>query len=159
MDCYYKLPVEKLAMRLLLFIGLVISLQFMADGASLPDDRCLKKCGDVDILYPFGIGEGCAIEGFVLSCSKTEDGRGDVALYGTTPVLNISLRYGQVRMKSTYISSMCYNLSTKNMDYKNWLLNLTTSPFTISQKENIFIVIGANTAANMFGYSRYSTVS
>uniref|UniRef100_A0A0D3GDA9 Protein kinase domain-containing protein n=1 Tax=Oryza barthii TaxID=65489 RepID=A0A0D3GDA9_9ORYZ len=158
MDCYYKLPVEKLAMRLLLFIGLVISVQFMADGASLPDAGCLKKCGDVDILYPFGIGEGCAIEGFVLSCNKREDGRGDVAFYGITPVLNISLRYGQVRMKSTYISSMCYNLSTGNMDYKNWLLNLTTSPFTISQKENIFIVIGANTAANMIGSSRYSTM-
>ncbi|KAF8394483.1 hypothetical protein HHK36_020691 [Tetracentron sinense] len=37
-------------------------------GSSLPN--CSKTCGNVEISYPFGVGDGCFFRGFEVTCNK-----------------------------------------------------------------------------------------
>lgn len=152
--CYNKLPSETQPMLLLLLFSLAATLQFHAKAVALPGSSCPKKCGDVEIDYPFGIGNDCAREGFKLDCNKTEDGRNSTPFFSNMLVLNISLQKGQVRMKA-YISIMCYNRSSGKVEPKRTVLDLRNTPFTFATMENTFTVIGVNTLAYMLG----STVS
>ncbi|CAL5051304.1 unnamed protein product [Urochloa decumbens] len=133
-------------MHLLLFFSFAIVLQSVVRGASsLPHPGCPDKCGDVDIVYPFGIGPGCAMEeGFELHCNKSQDGQRNVTYFSDLPVADIFLLQGQVRMMS-HIASTCHNGSTSN------LLDFRGTPFTVSEKDNMFTVIGVDAFASMAG--------
>ncbi|XP_074591868.1 wall-associated receptor kinase 3-like [Curcuma longa] len=155
-----------LAMSLLLSQMLLL----LAVASAVPDDRCQRKCGDVDIPYPFGIGAigtNCSWdrESVDYICSRTETGIGancflgrDFNLtcytmesglikpfYGNLEFLNISLDMGQVRMLND-ISSACYNRDYNNVTYSRWGLNLGGS-YRFSDLNNKFTVIGCETLA------------
>ncbi|CAN6172703.1 unnamed protein product [Urochloa humidicola] len=148
---YYKKPTDIVPMLLLLLFRLIFMMQFQVKTVAFPGSSCPKRCGDVDIVYPFGIGPGCAMEGFVLSCNKTEDGRNNVTFLGEIPLLTIFLLDGQVRLKNN-ISSMCYNRSTGKLDVANldsFFLDILDTAFTFSEQLNKFTVVGINTLAYM----------
>jgi hypothetical protein len=94
-------------MLLLLLFSLTVTLQFQ-NKTLVPGPSCLKRCGHVLIQYPFGVGDGCAMEGFELNCSKTKDGHSLLTVFGVIPARNILLLDGQVRIMK-HISSMFYN--------------------------------------------------
>ncbi|TKW19992.1 hypothetical protein SEVIR_4G056400v4 [Setaria viridis] len=123
-------------------------LRFQGKAVMLPDPSCLKKCGDVDIVFPFGIGADCAMEGFNLDCNKTVDGSSHITYYHNAPLMNISLLHGQVRMKN-YIQYRCSNHSNGNIIDGSWYLQLSDTPFTFSEHLNMFTVFGVNTLAYM----------
>lgn len=150
MDYYYNIPTEILVhMLLLLLFSLTLQLSI---AVTLPGPSCPKKCGDVDIVFPFGIGTNCAMEGFVLDCNETTEGQ---TWYYDIPVTNISLLHGQVRMKNR-ITYMCSYPSNQTTNIGGALyLNLADTPFTFSGDLNKFTVVGVNTLAYMIG----STVS
>jgi hypothetical protein len=142
---YYKNPTDTVPILLLLLFSLTVTLQFIAKTMALPHSSCPKHCGDVEIVYPFGIGAACAMEGFGLSCNKNKDGRSILMIFDEIPVVNISLFYGQVRIMK-HISTM-YSLSSKKVDYDIWGQNLSNTPFTYSAESNKFTVVGINTLA------------
>ncbi|KAJ1258216.1 hypothetical protein BS78_10G058200 [Paspalum vaginatum] len=145
-------PIDIVHMLLLLLFGIIVTQQFQSKAAVLPGPSCPKKCGDVDIVFPFGIGADCAMEGFKLDCNKTKDGRSNVTYWYDMPVMNISLLHGEVRMKN-YISYMCSNHSTgSTIDVSTYYLELSDSPFTFSEHLNVFTVVGINTLAYMVGH-------
>jgi hypothetical protein len=137
-------------MLLVLLSSLTGALQFQAKAVTLPGPNCLESCGDVKIVYPFGIGTGCFMEGFDLECNRTRDGSTDVPFLGTMPLLNISLLHGEIRVKHL-ISSMCYNRSSRDISYINGGMDLGNTPYTFSEQRNRFTVVGVNTLAYMIG--------
>lgn len=113
---------------------------------------CPAKCGDVDIPFPFGIGEQCALhDGFKLNCT-TEEGV-KKPLWWNVEVTKISLANGKATMNTTAISWQCYVPATGNTNYSNGWLNLINTPFWISEVDNTVIVIGCNTLAYMMSSS------
>jgi len=154
MGHHRKLSDEMLSMHLLLFFSFAFLLQPVVRGASSsPRHDCPNKCGDVNIEYPFGIGPGCALEeGFELHCNRSQDGQRNTTYLSNMPVANILLLQGQVRVMS-YIASMCHNRSTTSF------LDLAGTPFTVSEKENMFTVVGVNTIGFMAGTRQSAIVS
>ncbi|TVU12360.1 hypothetical protein EJB05_46001, partial [Eragrostis curvula] len=116
---------------------------------------CPGKCGDVDIEYPFGIGPDCAMKGFELLCNKSEDGSRDLAFFSDYPVLNMSLSQGQVRMK-VHTASMCGNRSSSSNN--GAFTDFEGTPFTISERDNMFTVTGANALALLIGSTQSTTL-
>ncbi|VAI18884.1 unnamed protein product [Triticum turgidum subsp. durum] len=114
---------------------------------------CPAKCGDVDIPFPFGIGDQCAFHpGFGLDCTAVDGVKKPFA--GTVEVTKISLTNGTATM-NTAISRQCYVPATGTTNYSNGWLNLTNTPFWISEVDNTVIVIGCNTLAYMISSSGY----
>lgn len=115
-----------------------------------PPGNCQRKCGDVDIPYPFGVwngseSDGCAVPGFYLNCD-VDDNHVYRPFHGNVEVLSISLPTGQARVMNS-ISSACYNTSSRDMDYNDWQINFTGTPLTISDADNKFTVVGCQTLA------------
>ncbi|WVZ61765.1 hypothetical protein U9M48_011586, partial [Paspalum notatum var. saurae] len=106
---------------------------------------CKSKCGDVDIPYPFGIGDQCAIHhGFNLDCNRDVNGT-DRPFNGPFEVTNISVPDTKAWFKMN-ISWQCFD----NQMYRTWHTwggNFTYTPFRISTEDNKIFVIGCNSLA------------
>ncbi|KAK3144244.1 hypothetical protein QOZ80_4AG0310520 [Eleusine coracana subsp. coracana] len=127
-------------------LGLLLLLAAQhAPASALPSSECPRQCGDVEIPYPFGIGENCSLSGFNVSC-KVEDGVSKPFI-GDFELLNISLSESTVRVLN-FILSYCYNRSTGSMEIGGvGGLNASDSPYRFSDVHNKFTVIGCNTLA------------
>ncbi|XP_062197798.1 wall-associated receptor kinase 2-like [Phragmites australis] len=116
-----------------------------------PEPGCSRRCGDVDVPYPFGIGDDvcCSWQGdFSLTCNNSFD---PPKLYlGDFEVTSISLDTGEIGVFSA-VSYVCYNLfnRTKLEDISS--LSFSGSPYLISPTRNVFTAIGCSTEAFLHG--------
>ena len=122
-----------------------------AATAMQPHASCLRRCGDIEIPYPFGVGPGCHLETgdwtFVLTCNRTAGagagGRPRLFNY-QIEVLDMSVRLGQLRVYSV-INPWCYNATTGAMNgQSNWWYNMSITNFRINDAQNRFTVVGCN---------------
>ncbi|XP_047061551.1 wall-associated receptor kinase 5-like [Lolium rigidum] len=147
-----------MAMFLQLGLGLILLAAQYGPGAAVPSSECRRKCGNVDIPYPFGIDlkiPNCSLaEGFDLSCDEVQGGVSR-PFRGAFEVLNISLTNSTVRVLN-YIVGYCYNTSTKSMEqlgrYGGVNKGSPSSPYRVSNIRNRFTVIGCCALALMSDY-------
>ncbi|KAF0913780.1 hypothetical protein E2562_024869 [Oryza meyeriana var. granulata] len=132
---------------LLLICISAIGVVATADVPSAGRPDCLTRCGDVDIPFPFGIDDQCAIHhGFNIVC-KPVNGT-NRPFKGPLEVTKISVRDAKAWMK-VGISWQCYDSASGKM--KEWVnfQNFTYTPFRFSYEDNKIFVIGCNTMAYM----------
>ncbi|URD90819.1 OsWAK receptor-like protein kinase [Musa troglodytarum] len=86
--------------------------------------NCMKRCGTIDIEYPFGIGTGCYREGFNLTC--TDNTTKPLRLFlgdGKLMITRIDLDNGTVRVKTPRTIDTCITRCTSN-DNSHCILSL-----------------------------------
>ncbi|XP_028800370.1 wall-associated receptor kinase 3-like [Neltuma alba] len=120
---------------LILFLLLVAAMEAaISEAKSLKG--CLKKCGEVEIPYPFGVGDNCSLEKpFNLTCDTSTS----TLFYGKNPVSSISVQHGLMDVLFE-VSKICGNQSEE----KHPRLLDAGHYFTISTSENMFVSVGCN---------------
>ncbi|CAL5015204.1 unnamed protein product [Urochloa decumbens] len=120
-----------------------------ADVPASRDPGCARRCGGVDVPYPFGLDLPCAIhDGFLLNCTTV--GRTATLLFGngSVEVIKISVPDNKAWLK-TWTSRQCYNQSTNQVFQDNAWIDFSGSPFVLSADDNRVIVLGCRSMAYM----------
>ncbi|KAF5467860.1 hypothetical protein F2P56_012072 [Juglans regia] len=95
-------------------LGVLIELMILvASAASKPNLRCDRRCGRVEIPYPFGTSEGCYLDStFLITCNNTFQPP-KPSLVPDMFVENISVLDGELRV-SNPVASLCKVLERKS---------------------------------------------
>uniref|UniRef100_A0A0E0BMA5 Wall-associated receptor kinase galacturonan-binding domain-containing protein n=1 Tax=Oryza glumipatula TaxID=40148 RepID=A0A0E0BMA5_9ORYZ len=115
---------------------IVLLLLFHATAAPAGGQRagCPSKCGEVDILFPFGVGVDCALPGFNVSCNHSfAPPRPYIA--NDNEFIDVTLETGE----------------TPSSDAIWQGLDLTGTPFLVSPERNEFTATGCDTLGMMYG--------
>ncbi|KAG5552346.1 hypothetical protein RHGRI_010432 [Rhododendron griersonianum] len=117
---------------------------------------CQPNCGDITVPYPFGIGNdsACSISFWLqLTCNTSFDP--PKLFLGGLQVLSISQT--EVRVQNT-VAALCYN-QAGNQTYSSqfWMSLGDAWPYTFSDTENIFTVVGCNVYALISWSQQFST--
>ncbi|TVU17320.1 hypothetical protein EJB05_33344, partial [Eragrostis curvula] len=130
----WRTPCHQLVRRPVLLPGF----PYMRDGDVAGEAPPIsRKCGEVSIPYPFGVGAGCYREGFKLTCNGTYDPPKLFLDNGGAEVLNISPEHGTL-----HIDNGITRLTGSNLYSNTWGIPLDTNIFTVSASLNKFVVIG-----------------
>ncbi|XP_078162353.1 wall-associated receptor kinase 2-like [Carex rostrata] len=138
-------------MAIIFFFMLLLSF-CVAQPIFQPPAGCPTHCGDTEVTYPFGIGKNCSrSEEFNLMCNKTIDGSYKAisvpASSAEVSVLHsISVSQSQARIE-VFVSWLCYLNSSKQIRGAEYAVDLTNTPFWLSNTENRFMVVGSETSA------------
>ncbi|KAG6505989.1 hypothetical protein ZIOFF_031303 [Zingiber officinale] len=92
--------------------------------------NCPKACGDIEIEYPFGIGNGCfyAAE-FNLTCSHDSNPPRLFLRDSTIQVVGFDVNMALIQIESPYVI-----LDADRESINTTLINITNSPFSISSQ-------------------------
>ncbi|XP_040384836.1 wall-associated receptor kinase 1-like isoform X2 [Oryza brachyantha] len=113
---------------------------------------CPSKCGEVEIPYPFGIGEGCArpgLDNFTVDCDHSFSP--PRPYFSNIEIIDISLEAGEMRIYTLVVYD-CYNSSNTTDNSQGFdSLNVTGLPFLLAQTRNEFTAVGCGAAALLWG--------
>ncbi|KAK6778324.1 hypothetical protein RDI58_025042 [Solanum bulbocastanum] len=127
----------------------------ISKGDNITKPGCTKKCGNITVPYPFGIGSDCAFNmQFELSCNTSDDGSQKLILGINIMVYDISDT--ELRVENS-ISWRCYNSSGAVIDESlGWTRFIDSSPYSFSVLNRFTIVgcddYGSITVPNNFEY-------
>ncbi|XP_040997726.1 putative wall-associated receptor kinase-like 16 [Juglans microcarpa x Juglans regia] len=143
----YRLHLQVTWVGVLILSEMATSAVAAAHESALPS--CLDHCGEVQIPYPFGTSDDCSLnKDFLINCTQSSTGRDQPQIDGIV-VPKISME-GQLEL-SLKLSKKCYNESGMLSSFWRSRLLITTSTFTISNTENMFMAVGCDTYAYLHG--------
>ncbi|BAT15337.1 Os11g0694200 [Oryza sativa Japonica Group] len=126
-----------------------------AVAAAPPPAECPSKCGDVDIPFPFGVGDDCAWPGpddFNVTCNHSFTP--PRPYYSNMEMKDISLPKGEMRVYTSVLQN-CFDLSntssSSESDVGSPWLDLAGTPFLVSPERNEFTATGCDTLGMMYG--------
>ena len=130
--------------RWLLQISLVLWLSIGAAAATQGKPGCRKRCGNVDIPYPFGIGfAGCYVdEWFEITCNNAFHPPKPFLKRINLEVLNVSLDHGTIRVNNPVLIYQDCSGKPSN-DRKSW----NGGPFSFSETYTRFTAVGCSALA------------
>ncbi|WOL00501.1 wall-associated receptor kinase 2-like [Canna indica] len=104
--------------------------------------NCSKRCGNINIEYPFGIGNGCFRSGFNLTCRNDSNPPRLLLGDGRIEVKNIDPNQGVVYIKPPVVTMgiNVYSMSAPLIDMENWPFSfqLTSSRTSVSNDWYVF---------------------
>ncbi|KAG1363301.1 wall-associated receptor kinase 2-like [Cocos nucifera] len=130
--------------------ALLLQLASLAAASGAPDialPNCQPKCGNVSIPYPFGIGKGCFLEGFEITCNESFNppkpflGRGNIDVEG------IQLLQGLV-VVNKLIARDCYSKDGSHRNSTSTAITLS-EVYRFSSDRNKFVAIGCDTIGHL----------
>ncbi|XP_052109514.1 wall-associated receptor kinase 3-like [Arachis duranensis] len=120
-----------------------------ADAVTQPNSNCTKRCGSLEIPFPFGTDESCSLDSsFLISCNHTST---PYLTHNNSTVLSISPD-GEMRV-SAAVARGCYEVNGTRINETSYdkIFNLTH--FSFSSSKNKLTVVGCNTIGEVVGYN------
>lgn len=126
----------------------------MLSALNITKPGCQRKCGNLTIPYPFGVGRGCSRSmWYDISCNASTNGDPPRAI--TTwvkdenengmEILDISETHIRLRNQVAY---SCFNstaeTSTFGSGFKSFDLFNSSVPFTLSSESNMLFIVGCH---------------
>ncbi|CAO2184152.1 unnamed protein product [Urochloa humidicola] len=126
---------------------------FGAGAATVPGSRsnCTRRCGDIDIPYPFGVEPGCYHAAwFNLTCDRSHHPPQLFLGDGTVQVLEISVPEGTVRINSSQlIYTVDAGVSTASGPWGRGLPR--GGPFFLSESRSSLALVGCGAQVELRG--------
>ncbi|KAJ6405397.1 hypothetical protein OIU84_013368 [Salix udensis] len=108
---------------------------------------CQDRCGNVTIPFPFGLTDDCCYDAeFLITCNHTFSPPKPFLSDSNIDFTEITLE-GKLHLEQ-YIAKDCYDASGPTDSNTP---SLTLSNFSISDADNIFVSIGCDTVASLYG--------
>ncbi|XWS57135.1 hypothetical protein CRYUN_Cryun09bG0146400 [Craigia yunnanensis] len=128
----------------LLKLRWIVLVSSFSAAAGNPKPGCKRSCGNLTIDYPFGIGEGCFMQGFEINCNTSNNPPKLFLFFGDTKheVVDISVAQNQVRIRSTVAGAKGFNETGAILNSAS--INLSNTPFIFNNIANKFTVTGCN---------------
>ncbi|CAO2184227.1 unnamed protein product [Urochloa humidicola] len=133
--------------RLLLLCLPVVAMWVLgADAAAARrSPGCARRCGHIEVPYPYGLDRQCAIhEGFQLNCTTV--GGTTKLFHGTLEVIKISVQDSKAWVK-TLISRQCYDDQATNGTFHNNIQMRLPSYYVLSREDNKVIALGCRSSS------------
>ena len=121
----------------------------LAARVALPG--CPETCGNVTVLYPFGIGHGCFRDGFELACDETHPAAPPKLRFARNgvEVIDISLPSGTVRVATRMLGTDSSSSLPRQLN-GSWPAGLPANgSLAVSTRHNRFVAMGCNLLANL----------
>ncbi|KAF3450256.1 hypothetical protein FNV43_RR06336 [Rhamnella rubrinervis] len=127
-------------------LAIVVILAFLAAATAGQQSDWSKRCGDVDVPFPFGMDSETYLDDtFLITCNTSLNPPKAFLRESEIEVTNISLDEGELSVMQQFIAKDCYDQlgnTTLNSDASIWF-----SKNTISSSKNKFFAIGCDTNA------------
>lgn len=105
--------------------------------------HCTRRCGNIEIPYPFGIEPQCYLsESFAVTCNTSFSPPKPFLTSINMELLGASIQTGEVRVNNPVFSSNCSKTATAPVS-----VTMSGSPFIYSNNSNRFTAVGCDNYA------------
>ncbi|THU47605.1 hypothetical protein C4D60_Mb09t17360 [Musa balbisiana] len=129
----------------MLLLLLQLLWQASASTARIAREGCRERCGDVEVPYPFGMDDGCFLEGFDVTCNSSF--KPPKLFPGNGNVEALSISVDGLMQINHFIAYDCYDQNGVRNRSNQPSIDLSQRPYKFSDARNKFVGLGCDTEA------------